>query len=512
VYGSEVELKLAFRREDLAHLRQWPRLDSPKRAEQFESTYYDTADLRLRRAGTELRVRRIGRRFVQTVKTVGEDVGGIRRRGEWETDVAGMSPELGSLSDQVPAVLRDGIAADELQPVFQSRVRRTRQNIALNGGGETTQVEIALDEGEIVTPAGLTLPITEVELELKDGSPRGLYDLALELRDIAPAQLESRSKSERGYALIGAEPDEPVAAPELALLPDMTVEQTLAAIVGHCLAHLRANERIVAAAESPRAVHQMRVSLRRLRSGLQLFRKQLPDADYQRFVAEIRWLGAALGRVRNWDVFCADVLPDAAPALTPAESAALEAGATARRAEAFAELREIIASPRYTGLLLELGAWTMRRDWRNQPISEEATRLFAPIDATADRLLEQLRRKAKKRGAGFDHLSSRERHSLRIALKKLRYAGEFFIALYDEKEVRRYLGKVVALQDRLGSANDVETAEHLVHEIGASGMPNVAQGAGKLLGWHRRGLAEAHSEIGRTWRRLRRADPFWPAA
>jgi triphosphatase len=508
VQGSEVELKLAFSRDDFPRLRAWSRLGTAKRVDRLESTYYDTSDLRLRRAGAELRVRRVGRRFIQTMKTAGEDVGGVRRRGEWESPVAAMGPELAALDNDEAVQILDGIVVSNLQPIFQSRVRRTRQSIDV-AEGVPARVEIALDEGEILTAGGLTLPVSEVELELKEGAPEALYMLASELRQLAPVQLESRSKADRGYALLGADFGDAVSAPDLTLTPEMTVEEALAGIIRHCLAHLRGNERIVVVGESPKAVHQMRVSMRRLRSGLQLFRKQIPDPDYRHFEGEIRWLGECLGEVRNWDVFRAETLQRASPALEEAERAALDAGAALRRDRLFAELRATIASPRYTALVLDLGAWTTRCGWRNQPVDEETARLFVPIGEAAGEILDRRRRIARKRGAGFAKLDGGERHKLRIALKKLRYAGEFLRCLYDEKKARRYLKLASALQDRLGIANDVETAERLVQDLGADSDATLAQAAGKLLGWHRRGLADADHGIRREWRDFRAARPFW---
>jgi inorganic triphosphatase YgiF len=508
VQGREVELTLAFSRDDLARLRAWPRLGTAKRPDELDSTYYDTADLRLRRAGAELRVRRVGQRFVQTMKTIGKNVGGIRQRGEWESSVAAMSPDIAALDNEEAVQILDGIRASDLQPIFQSRVRRIRQSIDVTEG-EPARVEIAVDEGEILTAGGLAVPISGVELELMEGGPEALYLLASELRQLAPVQLESRSEADRGYALLGAEPGDAVSAPDLTLPPEMTVEEVLAAIIQHCLAHLRANERVIAVGESPRAVHQMRVSMRRLRSGLQLFRKQIPETDYRHFEGEIRWLGERLGEVRNWDVFRAETLQRAAPALEEAECTALDAGAALRRDRLFAELRATIASPRYAALVLDLGAWTTRRGWRNQPVDEKTARLFLPIGEVAGEILDRRRRTARKRGARFAKLGAGERHKLRIALKKLRYTGEFLLCLYDEKKARRYLKRASALQDRLGTANDVATAERLVQELGADGDATLAQAAGKLLGWHRRGLADADDGIRREWRHFRAAQPFW---
>ena len=70
-------------------------------------------------------------------------------------------------------------------------------------------------------------------------------------------------------------------------------------------------------------------------------------------------------------------------------------------------------------------------------------------------------RKALKRGRDFARLTPVERHRLRIALKKLRYATEFFHSPYPKKRTHAYLAALKELQDTLGHLNDVAVAETL---------------------------------------------------
>ena len=74
-----------------------------------------------------------------------------------------------------------------------------------------------------------------------------------------------------------------------------------------------------------------------------------------------------------------------------------------------------------------------------------------------------LRRRAVKRGKHLPDMPDEERHELRIALKNLRYAAEFFGSLFGKsKEVRSYLGVVAELQEDLGAHNDAATAKKLL--------------------------------------------------
>ena len=71
------------------------------------------------------------------------------------------------------------------------------------------------------------------------------------------------------------------------------------------------------------------------------------------------------------------------------------------------------------------------------------------------RVLELLHNKALKKGAHFAHLQPEARHDLRVTLKKLRYAVEFFLPVFaGQASAKRYVARLSKLQDALGYAND----------------------------------------------------------
>jgi CHAD domain-containing protein len=82
------------------------------------------------------------------------------------------------------------------------------------------------------------------------------------------------------------------------------------------------------------------------------------------------------------------------------------------------------------------------------------------------------------RGArGFAALQPLERHALRIAIKRQRYAAEFFQGLfggYPDKQQRRqtrYLAVLCDAQDSLGRSNDAHIAQGLLTAAGAEAGP-----------------------------------------
>jgi CHAD domain-containing protein len=99
---------------------------------------------------------------------------------------------------------------------------------------------------------------------------------------------------------------------------------------------------------------------------------------------------------------------------------------------------------------------------------------------------------------------------LRIAIKKFRYATDFFATLYEGKRARETLKRLARLQDILGAINDAATVGNLVSEVlrGTSGR-NAAEAKGILLGWSRGRAATLRRELRPAWKAFRAAEKFW---
>jgi inorganic triphosphatase YgiF len=463
----------------------------------------------LHRKRLTLRVRKQGRRFVQTVKA-GDFFGSdLLARREWEDPVASKRPDLDApnTSKRLP----DSIRKRDLRPIFMTSVTRTVIEIEPR---PCTQIEAAIDEGEIRTADGSGVePISEVELELKRGDPAALFDVALRLLEAAPVRIETRSKAERGYRLLGASGlPQAVRAGPVALDPAMTVEAALQRFGRQCLTHLLRNEPVMSAGE-PEGIHQMRVAVRRLRSGLSGLKPMLPLEEHCWTSEELKWLSHALGPARNWDIFAASLVrpvSDALPDRRELESVVRLVGRN--RDAAFDAAKQAILSERYTKSTLRLFRWFEARQWREQSVSEHAALLLAPIGNIAPGLIERCYRRVRKRSKRFAEQSPTQRHRLRIALKKLRYIIEFLESLFDEIQVRILVNRLKSLQDFLGHANDVRVAyalldellEEIDHDIRAIG-----RAGGIVLGWHERGLADHQPKLRKHIRRLTHLNPFW---
>lgn len=517
--SRETELKLAVEPDVLDRLRKAPAITGRAKGrattKALESVYFDTEDHELDRRRVTFRVRRQGESFIQTIKSK-RDHDGILTRDEWEWPVAGPDPDLSVITEEEPQTLLNGIGGEALKPVFTSLVRRTARVIDAAG----SRIEVAFDVGEIRTPGGAVAPISEIEFELQDGDAHALYSVAMELAEGAPMRVETRSKSARGFALARKTLNGPEKGRKPEFTPTTTVEGAFCDIVGACLLHVSGNEACALDGMDPEGIHQMRVATRRLRSALVLFRPFLPVESRDWFAEEVKWLGNELGAARDWDVFLADLLAPVETALGQGHGseiaedlALLRAAAEEQRASAYERARAAIRSPRYTALQLRLGAWIERKGWRDQSVNEQSVRLFLPVVELADSLLAHRHKQARKRGKGFARLAPEARHTLRITLKKLRYAVEFFQSLHEEKAVRRYLDHLSGLQDRLGHLNDVTTAARLLralHPDGRAMEPAEARAAGIVIGWHARSAVDSEASLVQAWKAFADAKPFWP--
>jgi triphosphatase len=487
----EIELKLLIDPAAAAALRRHPLLRAHAAgkpvARQLTSIYFDTPDCHLRQQGIALRVRRIGRGWVQTLKGGGGVSAGLHSRDEWEAPVARAAPDLPALialaGAEAPAartLAREGLA-EILAPVFATRFRRTAWLLRFDGGD---QVELALDQGA-VEQGERGEPISEVELELKHGDPARLFELALQLQGDLGLRIGNESKAQRGYALCAPQPPQVVKAAPLELAPEQSVEQGLLAILVSCLAQVQGNEAGVAQGRDPESVHQMRVGLRRLRAALKLFERAAPCPPA--LDAELRWLSGQLGEARDWEVLAGTTLAVLQPCVPQhPELLRLLQAAHARAGKARSRAAAALASARYARLLLEFGDWMQCRRWRAGADAAALEALDAPLAQFAEAALAQARRKLKKRGkpvrARHAQTTAQDRHRMRIAAKRMRYAAEFFAALFRGNGMRKTIGALSGLQDALGLLNDTAVATQLLDRLAAR-RPALARAAGFACGY-----------------------------
>lgn len=198
----EIELKLSIAPKDVALLFKHPLLSESTTThisvEQLVSRYFDTLDLALWQQGLSIRVRESGGHSIQTLKTIGEQIGDLQHRHEWDQPLNQSTPDIEQFQDPtLIAKLKNTLGQRNLLELFHTDFKRTQWNLNL---ANDTQIEMVLDQGAVKT-ATMQTALHEIELELKQGDSQQLYNIADLLKQSIPLHVETRSKAERGYLL-----------------------------------------------------------------------------------------------------------------------------------------------------------------------------------------------------------------------------------------------------------------------------------------------------------------------
>jgi len=530
---AEVELKLLVPPAQHARLQSRLRAFGVPRVQMVDSVYFDTAARALARAGLALRLRRQGRRWLQTLKTGGGEAA-LATRDEWEVPVAAGRLQFAALPAAARAQLRAaGVAsARPLRPVYRTRFRRSAWTVERDGA----TVELALDDGQIVAGAQRE-PILELELELKAGPAAALPALARAIMApprgaVLPLLPLGASKAARGQRLADQLPLRAAKASGArlgeGLRPKLPAGAALRCVLANGLEVLLANAHGLRRRDEPEFVHQARVALRRMRSALRLLARDttVPAA----LISELRWLASALGPARDADVLVTSTLPAVLAALPAALSAPPSAAPSAARsappsappsAEKAGAVRSLLAaarrrrvrgrrlaraavgSGRFALLALDLLAWTRSpHDER-----ERTLRQLAP------RRLASAHRRLLRAGRFFAALPPAEQHAVRILGKRLRYALDLFAPALPAPAAAaaaNYGAVLAQLQEELGALNDAAVAAATLPEL--SGDAALLASARTALAGGRLQQLERVVAVEAGLRALAQTRPPWKAA
>ena len=426
----------------------------------FVSTYHDTPDHRLARSGLTLRYRVENGRGLWQLKLPSGDA-----RREIEVDGPARTAPA-RLTDLLPALVRDA----KLVPV--ARLRTRRDGLRVNGA------EVVHDVVSVLDGQRVSRTFDELEVELIEGDERTLWRLEKALRRAGALDGEARPKLFRALDLADApDSDEPRAGE--------SAPAQLASALGAQYRRVLAHDPGTRLGTDPESLHQLRVATRRLRAFLRAGRPLVDEAWADALRAELGWLGAALGPVRDLDVLLDHLRveaaaldgPDAAGATTVLRALGRERAAARRR------LLRVLRSDRYFALLDRVEA------------AEDPPLAVPPPDVTIEDIWRgehaRLRKAVARLGA---EPADDELHEARIKVKRARYAGE--LALLDG-----YVRAAKVLQDVLGEHQDSVVAEERLRSV-AVAHPDAAVAAGRLVDRELRRRARGAGDWRKDWKAL----------
>ena len=440
----------------------------------LRAAYFDTPTGALAAAGLALRLRKEGRAWVQTLKGTLPDGTSMTRaehntpRTETGVTVPAIDPQLHADTPVGAALLKVLQAANaELQLVIRTDIWRRARTVRVTGG----VLELAFDVGVIEAAAAVPprhLPVCELEIELKRGSPQLVVTAAQRWVARHGLWLDTRSKAELGHLLSR---DDAMAearrASEVKLAKSMTPAAALDAVLRSCLAQISVNaSQIASGRHAPEHTHQLRVGLRRLRTALRFFDgARLADAidaaRREQLAVDAAMLFRQLGQARDR----AAVAEPLAIELARALAAVGQSGEPPRLPASGDEVDPTVLVRQAVAQRLMLSLISRAQGDDPAPVSAVQPATTGP-DAIAPEPSLPLRQRLAQRlnrwhrqvlvdAQAFDNLDDEGRHRLRKRIKRLRYAAEFSASLFDERAVRGYLKALRALQERLGTVNDV---------------------------------------------------------
>ncbi len=291
---------------------------------------------------------------------------------------------------------------------------------------------------------------------------------------------------------------------------EQTAEEAFVTIMSHHLRYLSEWEPVARSWEDIEGVHQVRVTLRRMRSALTVFRPALPKAVTAGWAEEMRWAAGETGLARDLDVFITEGLGAVAGKLAlPGEQKLAEIAERHRR-RAYEQVCAMLDSGRYARFKREFPIWLGRRAWREEALgAKRLMRLDSPVITFARKVLDRHERRVLEAGANVDTSSAEQMHRLRIECKKLRYAAEFFTPLFLGME--GFIGHMKGLQDLLGVIHDVAVMRHLFERLLEGETDAQAlQYAGGLVGWRACQYEHLKADFDAHWEDFVNAKhPWW---
>ena len=440
----------------------------------LDAVYYDTADLRLIRAGITLRRR-----------TGGEDAGwhlklpaGADTRDEIRLplDAPGSHPAVGADSGTAggltatPHARADGAVPEELAALVRAyargaalaavmHIQTSRRVLRLLDGAGRILAEIAADHVSAESAGGSAATSwDEIEAELVTGGPALLTAIDTQLRRAGARPAAAATKLQR--ALAGRLPAAR-AAQEPPLTRHSPAGEVVLAYVRDQVAAISRYDPLVRRDE-PDAVHQMRVATRRTRSALQAFGSILEREATRPLCAELKWLAATLGQARDSEVMLDRLTADLAaipPALISGPvQARITAHFTAELAQAGTTALAALDGQRYLRLLDELDALLA-----DPPLTPLAKRpagkvLAKPVRRAARRLQRAL--------AAVPDAQDRDTaiHEARKATKRARYAAEAAMPALGDM-ARRQATQAKELQQLLGDHHNSVVARAVLLDL-----------------------------------------------
>ncbi len=248
----------------------------------------------------------------------------------------------------------------------------------------------------------------------------------------------------------------------------------------------------------PEFVHDLRVATRRARFACRLFAASLGEQRQGMLRAELAWIAAHLGAVRDLDVFRGRLasqlsLVDARPIFSQTLMGLLDS----QRSQARDSLLEALGSERYSSLLDAMSSVSPQAAVEGKDAGKPV------VEIARRRIGKALGRIVPWTGRKPEELSADEIHRLRILFKRLRYTAEFFRPIVGE-EAAALVKECVVFQDCLGAHQDARVAAEMLSGLALEGAlrdsPALLLSLGALIQVQRDAMSVQRGRFSSLWR------------
>ncbi len=282
---------------------------------------------------------------------------------------------------------------------------------------------------------------------------RGYEHAHTELRKLlVEMHAEPSTRTTDMYSCLGVNSRNYSSKPDIILVPEDTIKKSATAIIRTYLDVAVQNEAGIMADYDTEFLHDFRVSFRKIRSVLSLFKGVYGAEQTEELKQEFADLMKQTNRLRDLDVYLLDrtdyfqLIPE-----TSHEGLKIMFDVISRsRTEEYKKVCKIICKKNYRHLIQGWSELFASAD--NMKTGPDALK---SSNCYLARSITRRYRKVCKIARTIDHRTADEVvHELRIHCKKLRYLMEFASPLFSKKKVKILIKSLKVLQDNLGKFND----------------------------------------------------------
>ncbi|RJE73670.1 adenylate cyclase [Pseudoalteromonas sp. MSK9-3] len=439
---TEIELKFLLSDNEVplipGLITQFAKTVSNQPARNLKNAYYDTPNRELRALDIGLRTRCCDNDCEQTIKLAGEVVGGLHQRPEYNLPLQSVKPDLMAFAQGIwPHAMQVSSINENLFPIFSTNFIRRTWLIETEQG---SKIEVVLDKGEVVAQ-GKVEPISELEIELVEGTRDDLFLLADHLINVSGLRLGLYSKAARGYRLADDKPLKPNKfIGFVPLQAGATQEQALVAAVNYGIQFVQKHEQCYFNKPSLKTLKRVIDGITLIRHTFRLFADIVDKTTTEHLRSEFKWLLDELVWVEN-AIYLKTYTSkrhayykkiNSAPELAQVIGDLKDVQPTAT------DIEDLFHCPRYNRLILTLTRWLVDKEWRQHWDQKALNAAEQPVCDVARGFFDSDWRNLKAQLPEDQALTKTDYLRLRHQLENTLLSGNCLGQLYDKEERQEF--------------------------------------------------------------------------